>query len=222
MSEIIYLSNVRLSFPHLVEPQTLTNQKTGKVTNSYNADFVMAPDHAGYQQFLQRYMKLAQENWKENATPIMGIIQSDRKSRCFGSGAEKINKNTFQPYDGYVNMVYITASSKDRMPQLIQSDGKPVDALNTMACQALARSMYAGCYVNAAIKPWIQRPGEGYSHGIRCDLIAIQFAADGEAFGEGAPDATPLFGAVASQAAPSFPGASMPAAPFPGFMMPGQ
>ena len=30
MSEIIFLSNVRLSFPHLAEPQKQVNEQTGK------------------------------------------------------------------------------------------------------------------------------------------------------------------------------------------------
>lgn len=217
MSEIIYLSNVRLSFPQIVEPRAV-GDAPGAV-KKYSADFIMAPDHAGYQQFMAEYAKLAGAKWAEHAQNVMQLIHSDRKLRCYGSGAEKIDKKTFKPYKGYEGMVYISANS-ERQPQMVQTDGKAVDSADTMACQALARKLYAGCYANVAVRPWLQENKHG--RGIRCDFIAIQFAADGEAFGEGATDATPLFGAVASQAAPSFPGASMPDAPFPGFMMPGQ
>lgn len=214
MSEIIYLSNVRLSFPHLIEPQVITNQKTGKVTNSYNADFILAQDHPGYIEFMKRYSTMALEQWRENANAIMGLINTDRKSRCYGAGQEKIDKKTFQPYKGYQGLMYITASSKERLPQIIQADGNPVDPANTMACQAITRKLYGGCRVNVAIKPWIQKPGDGYSHGIRCDLIAIQFAGDDEPFGEGAVDAAPMFGAVAVAAqAPGLQAGVMPGAP---------
>ena len=213
MSEIVFLSNVRLSFPHLAEPQRQVNEQTGKERISYNCEFIMPQDHPGFQQFMARYGALAVEKWKEHAQTVMGMIQQDRKTRCFGLGNEKINKKTFQPYDGYANNVFITAG-RDSQPQMIQADGSPVDPSNTMAYQQLARKMYGGCRVNAAVKPWSQDNKHG--RGIRCDLIAVQFAGDDTPFGEGAVDASNLFGAVAGGAPAGF-GAvapAMPAAPF--------
>ena len=72
--------------------------------------------------------------------------------------------------------------------------------------------MYGGCRVNAAVKPWLQDNKHG--RGIRCDLIAVQFAADDTPFGEGAVDASNLFGAVAGApaAAPGFAPVAAPAA----------
>lgn len=227
MSEIIFLSNVRLSFPHLAEPQKQVNAQTGKERVSYNCEFIMPQDHPGFQQFMQRYGAMALEKWKEHANTVMSMIQQDRKQRCYGQGQEKVNKKTFQPYDGYAGNVFITAG-RDQMPQMIQADGTPVDPANTMAYQQLARKMYGGCRVNAAVKPWLQDNSHG--RGIRCDLIAVQFAGDDVAFGEGAADASGLFGAVGgapagfvAQGAP-FGANPMPAAPMglPPFMTGGQ
>jgi hypothetical protein len=216
MSEIIFLSNVRLSFPHLAEPQRQMNEQTGKERISYNCEFIMPQDHAGFQQFMARYGALALEKWKEHAQTVMGMIQNDRKTRCYGRGEEKINKKTFQPYDGYAGQVFITAG-RDSAPQMIQADGTPIDPSNTMAYQQLARKMYGGCRVNAAVKPWPQDNKHG--RGIRCDLIAVQFAGDDTPFGEGAVDASGMFGAVAGAPAGMFAAApqgapAMPAAPF--------
>jgi hypothetical protein len=194
MSEIIFLSNVRLSFPHITEPQKQINETTGKERISYNCEFIMPKDHAGFQQFMQRYGAIAIEKWAEHANTVMQMIQADRKLRCYGIGEEKINKKTFQPYDGYAGQVFITAG-RDTPPQIIQADGQPIDPNNTMAYQQLTRKMYGGCRVNAAIKPWPQVNKHG--NGIRCDLIALQFAGDDTAFGEGAVDASGFFGAVA-------------------------
>jgi hypothetical protein len=86
-----------------------------------------------------------------------------------------------------------------------------------MAYQQLARKMYGGCRVNAAVKPWLQDNKHG--RGIRCDLIAVQFYLDDAPFGEGNVDASGMFGAVAAGAMPGFAAAhapAMPAAPFPG------
>ena len=209
MSEIIYLSNVRLSFPHLAEPQRQVNEATGKERISYNCEFIMPQDHDGFIQFMQRYGSMVLEKWKEHAQTVMAMIQQDRKLRCFGRGEEKINKKTFQPYDGYAGHVFIT-SGRDSPPQMIQANAQPVDPSNTMAYQQLARKMYGGCRVNAAIKPWLQENRHG--RGIRCDLVAIQFAGDDTPFGEGAVDASNLFGAVTGAPVGMF-GATSPAAP---------
>jgi hypothetical protein len=204
MSEIVYLQNVRLSFPHLVEPHSPAPNAVKK----YSADFIMAQDHAGFKQFMARVAAIAQEKWKENSPAVLQMIQADRKLRCFGGPADKVDKKTFKPYSGYDGNVYISAN-KDQMPQMIRLDGTPVDAGNTMEYQQLARKLYGGCFVNAAVRPWVQE--NQYGRGIRCDLIAIQFASDGEAFGEGAADASSLFGAVgAAPAAPAFPAFLMP------------
>ena len=79
-----------------------------------------------------------------------------------------------------------------------------------MAYQMLTRKMYGGCRVNAAVKPWVQ--ANSYGNGIRCDLVAIQFCRDDEAFGEGNVDASGMFGAVSNpaQAMPSPGGMGLP------------
>lgn len=209
MSDVIFLSDVRLSFPHLSEPQRQINEQTGKERISYNAEFIMPPDHPGFKQFYEHYGKMMVATFAEHASTVMQMIQADRKLRGFGMGAEKVNKKTFKPYDGYDGNVFITAGS-ERQPQMIQDNGQPVDPANTMAYQAIARKMYGGCRVNAAIKPWVQKNRHG--NGIRCDLVAVQFLRDDAPFGEGAVDVTGLFGQVAAApAGPSPAGAAMPA-----------
>ena len=214
-NDLIFLSGVRLSFPHLAEPQKKVNEQTGETRISYNAAFLMTPDDPGFAAFMQRYAALAADKWKEHAQTVMQMIHNDRKTRCYGYGHEVVSKTTFKPYDGYEGMVFINAG-RDQMPQVIDSTGKPVDPANTLACQQILRTMYGGCRVNAAIKPWPQE--NNYGRGIRCDLVAVQFARDDKPFGEGYVDASGLFGATAAPAAmtpPAAPGA-MPPPPFMG------
>jgi hypothetical protein len=142
--------------------------------------------------------EMALAKWKEHAAQVMQMINGDRKLRCFGDGNQKVNSKTFQPYDGYAGNLYVTAG-RDSPPQIIQADGSPIDPTNTMQYQALTRAMYGGCRVNVAVKPWLQENKHG--RGIRADLVAIQFAGDDKPFGEGAVDASAMFGAV--QAAPA-------------------
>ncbi len=211
MSDIIFLSNVRLSFPHIAEPQKQVNASTGKERISYNCELLMPQDHPGFQQFMAKYGEMALAKWAENAQTVMSMIQADRKLRCYGMGSEKINKKTFKPYDGYEGNVYITAG-RDTQPQVIQADGSAIDPNNSMAYQQLTRKLYGGCRVNVAVKPWIQ--SNQYGNGVRCDLVAVQFAGDDTPFGEGAVDASNLFGSVAAAPAAAPAPAGMPLPPF--------
>lgn len=208
MADILMLSNVRLSFPQLVEPRAFQEGQPKK----YSADLILSPTSDDWKKFMAAVMGAVQAKWGENAQAVLQMVQADRKLRCFGNGVEKIDKKTFKPYDGYQDMVYVSANNAN-MPQMIESSGKAIDPSNTMAYQAIARKMYGGCYVNVALKPWIQE--NAFGRGIRCELVALQFARDGEPFGDGVPDASNLFGAVAAPAA----GAAAPAGmAFPSFL----
>ncbi len=194
---VIFLSDVRLSFPHLVEPQVQRNEVTGKERITYNADFLLPESHPGFAQFMQRFAELAQAQWKEHANTVMQMIHQDPKSRCYGVGDQKINKKTFKAYDGYPGNMYISAGNINA-PQMIQADGVPVNPENSMAYKAVARKLYGGCRVNVALKPWPQIAKDNYGNGIRCDLIAVQFLRDDAPFGEAPVDASSMFGAVAN------------------------
>ena len=207
MSDVIFLSDVRLSFPHIAEPQKQRNDVTGKERISHNAEFILPATHPGWQKTMQVYGQMMVATFAEHANTVMQMIQNDRKLRGFGVGTEKINKKTFKPYDGYEGQMFITAGS-ERQPQIIQADGSPVDPANTMAVQQLARKLYGGCRVNAAVKPWVQKNQHG--NGFRFDLVAVQFFKDDVSFGEGVVDASGLFGAVQPAAGPTASGAAMP------------
>lgn len=222
MSEIIMLSDVRLSFPNLVTPQ-VDQTNDGKWRFSFNAEFILPKDHKGFNTFMTRVGELAADKWKEHAKQVLDLINKDRKLRCYGDGSEKVNKKTFEPYDGYAGNLYITAGcntigeSKEttpKRPQMIQTDGSAVDPMNTMAFQNVARKLYGGCRVNVALRPWLQDNKHG--RGVRCDLVAIQFYKDDEPFGSGSVDVSEFFGAVASAPAES---ASNDTGTLPPFMM---
>ena len=213
MAEVIYLSNVRLSFPKLIEASAMADFPNSE--KKYGCDFIMRPDHESYKRFMTEVGKVAVEKWKEHAGTVLQLIQNDRLKRCYGSGAEKIDKKTMRVLDGYGDgMMFISANSKeDRPPQMIRPDGTVVDNSNTAERAALARKLYGGCYVNAAVRPWCQ--DNQFGRGVRNELIAVQFHTDGDPFGEAPPDLSHVFGAVASApaagAVPGFaPGAKMP------------
>ena len=212
---LVQLSNVRLSFPHIAEPQKQQNAKGERI--SYNGEFILSPDHPGWARFNQVVMAMAVAKWKEQAQNVLNLCNQDRKKRCFGQGSEKVNQKTFKVYDGYEGNVFISAG-KDKMPQIFDQQGAQIDPNNTMALKNEAARMYGGCRVNAVVKPWMQENEHGRA--VRCDFVAIQFLADDKPFGEGTVDASSMFGATpaAATGAPAWapPAAAMPAPPFPG------
>ena len=205
MSEIIYLTRVRLSFPTLIEPKGAINDPNAKV--KYSADLLMEPSHKDFVKFMQEVHRTAGDKWGGDAENVLNMINIDRKLRCYGKGEERIDKKTFKPYVGYEGNVYISAS-RELAPQMIGGDGNTIDGTNAIAYRAAARTLYGGCSVNAAVRPWLQENKHG--RGVRCDLVAIQFCEDGEAFGEGNADVSGMFTPVATSAAPQF---GAPAAP---------
>ena len=205
MADVIMLSKVRCSFPHLVEPHSASSAPDAK--KAFQCDLILAPDHKGWKEIMERVAELAKDTWAEHGSQILNMINNDRRLRFYGQGAERIRKDTMTPYEGYEGNYFISAK-RDTRPQMIKANGQAADPENTMECTALARAIYGGCYVNAAIRPWPQDNKHG--RGMRCELVAIQFAADGEPFGAGVTDASSMFGAVAQVSGPSNAGAPVP------------
>ena len=206
MSETLQLTMSRLSFPKLIE--AVQNKDFPNSPKKFGADFILDPQSNDYAKVMAEVGNLATAKWKEQATPILQLIQADRRLRCYGSGTEKLDKKTLKVYEGYEGHVYLNATSnEDRPPIIVDASGNPIDNANTMARNAAARKLYGGCYVNAAVRLWVQ--DNQFGRGIRCELIAVQFAKDGEPFGEAPPDVTGMFGQVqqpAQGAVPPMPG----------------
>lgn len=198
-NNVVYLPNVRLSFPKLVEPKASGKNPKPDAVKKYSADFILDPveDAKTIANFMKAVNDVAVAKWKELAPEVMKMINADRKQRNYGNGSEKISSSTFKVYDGYEGKFFIVANSI-RQPQMIQSDGTPISTMDG-TYQSLAKKMYGGCRMNVAVQPWAQdNSGERGGKGIRCDLLAIQFCADDEPFGEIAPDVSGAFGKVAS------------------------
>jgi hypothetical protein len=194
MSEIIMLTNTRLSFPQLVEPKSFQEGSPKK----YSADLIIDPASEDWKKIMGSIMAVAQEKWKDQAQAVLGMIQNDRRLRCFGKGDEKISKTKMTVYEGYPGSVYISVSNANP-PQAIDASGKAADPANTMAYMAVARKCYGGCRINAAVRFYCQ--DNQFGRGIRGELIAFQFAKDDTPFGDGDTDASSLFGAVTAPAA---------------------
>ena len=77
-------------------------------------------------------------------------------------------------YDGYAGHMSIKASANKR-PLVVGTDRAPLTEDDN--------KLYAGCYVNAVIELWPQ--DNQYGKRINANLLGVQFAKDGEPFGDG-------------------------------------
>ena len=107
MSEIIMLTNTRLSFPQLVEARAYQEGQSKK----FSADLILDPAGEDWKKVMHSVMQSAQEKWGDNAQAVLQMCQADRKLRAFGNGAEKVDKKTFKPYEGYEGAVYVSANN---------------------------------------------------------------------------------------------------------------
>jgi hypothetical protein len=151
----IKLNNVRLSFPALFKPKAGPDGGEPK----YSATFLLDKQkHAATIKEIQ----LAIENLHK--TELKG---KHMKGTCLHDGSEKPDMDGYGP-----GVMYVSASEKKRIPivdrdmsPLVEEDSKP----------------YAGCYVNASIRLWVQ--DNQYGKRINAALVAVQFAKDGDSFG---------------------------------------
>lgn len=159
----VILKNVRLSFPTLWEPK---EYEPGDGRPRYSATFLVDPGSENEVNIRKAIKAEADAKWGKKADAILKSLEGNSNKFCYLDGSIK-------EYTGYEGKFYLTshrqASSgppavvdKDKTP-LAPDSGKP----------------YGGCYVNASVDIYAQA---GANQGIRCGLVAIQFAADGEAF----------------------------------------
>lgn len=164
----ILVKDVRLSYPHLFEPWAGEEGATPRFSGS----FIMSnKTHAAEIKALKEHVvKLSQEKFKAK-------LPLDRYFLRNGDDRMK---------DEYADSWYISASEKSTKPPLLLNKDRSVIRTDNGI-------IYAGCYVDVLIKPWMQDNTKG---GKRCNanLLAVQFRRDGEAFADATrPDPTEVF-----------------------------
>tara|TARA_R110000851_G_scaffold241089_1_gene393713 strand:- start:26 stop:553 length:528 start_codon:yes stop_codon:yes gene_type:complete len=152
----IKLNNVRLSFPSLWRKAVFGGDET-----KYEGTFLLDK-------------KTHAEVIKKIEAGIKAINADKHKGKSLAADKVCLKDGDTIDYDGYAGNMSIKASSTkrpmvigtDRSP-LTEDDGKP----------------YAGCYVNAIVELWGQK--NQFGERVNANLLAVQFAKDGEPFGDG-------------------------------------
>jgi hypothetical protein len=161
-SNQLKLDNVRLSFPDIFKAKAVQEGSEPK----FGAQFLLdKKEHANLITEVKKTLWAAAvaHFGKEEAKKL---YDKDKLHLCLHEGDEK-------DYDGYdENNMYISSSSSKR-PLIVDRDKTPLAEED--------RKPYAGCYVNAVVRIWVQ--DNQFGKRVNAELMAIQFARDGEAFG---------------------------------------
>lgn len=163
MAKVI-LKDVRIAFcQSLFEAE----QYQGKGAFRHSSTFLVEPGSANDKAIRKAIAEVAEEKWPKKGAAKVTSYESNSNKFCYMKGDLK-------EYDGFQGMMALASHRKqgDGRPTILDqkknplqpSDGKP----------------YGGCYVNASVDIYAQ---DGENAGIRCGLVAVQFARDGDSFG---------------------------------------
>jgi hypothetical protein len=167
----ILIKDVRLSYPHLFTKWGMNEGDKKK----YSAKFLMGKTtHAAAIKALgQNLVKMMQEAFK-------GKIPSDKLFLRDGAGSGKEEMED----------CWIISASEDKAPDIINRDKSRINEDDDI--------VYAGCYVNVLIRPWVQK--NNFGKRINANLLAVQFVRDGDRFsGIERPDVDDVFDDVSGE-----------------------
>jgi hypothetical protein len=152
----VKLQKVKLSFPSLFKAKPINNSEP-----KYSASFLLSKkdDAAQIDALRKACLEVAKAKWP-NKIPA-GV------KYCVHDGSEK-------DYDGYGESVIFVSASSVIAPVIVDE--------NVVEISEIDRKIYAGCLVNASVRLWAQ--DNQFGKRINAQLLAVQYAGEGEAFGE--------------------------------------
>lgn len=169
------VNGARLSYPSLWTPREGQTGDDGKKNDPrFEASFIIYEDkHA---DFITEMRAAA----KSMLIAKYGQNYPKGFKLCLRSGMEE----TKAEVPGYgPGTMFVPTGSKSKPVVVHRDPSVPVGPNDNV--------IYAGCYVNASFRLWIQ--DNKFGKRINAELLAVQFYKDGERFGEGPVDAESEF-----------------------------
>lgn len=162
----VLLQNVRIARPRLMKPEAFE----GSNVLRYSAAFLIEKGSENDKNIRTAISSVAKETFSSKAQQLLKQIDGNTNKMCY----------TECTYEDQEDMMHLSANrngDKNPKPAVIDRD-------KTRFTEETYK-IYGGCYVNASVDIWGQT---GNYTGIRCELLAVQFVKDGEAFGGSAPN----------------------------------
>jgi len=163
----ILLKNVRLSFPSLFRKAVFNGEET-----KFEGTFLL--DKIEHEAKINEIKDAIKEAFKTLKVPKLP------PDKIFLKDGDEIE------YAGYEGKMSAKASSNKR-PLVVDRDKSPLTEDDNR--------IYSGCYVNATIELWAQN--NNYGKRVNANLLAVQFAKDGEPFADGSKASVDDFDVIA-------------------------
>lgn len=188
----VFLRKVRLSFWDGFRPKTFKNEDGSESSPRYGANFLLPKDNSAVAKYpgpkgkempALVALKKAKLAILKKHDPNFDPKKLKPQYHCVRDGDQ-------ETYDGYEDHYYVSSGNTQkpvivdtvRTRELTEADGRP----------------YSGCYVNAIVRLWVQKPGKNKDGSprpmrVNASLEAVQFAGDGEQFGRKRVDPNDAF-----------------------------
>ena len=150
------IASARLSFPALFQTAKFGGEDTGK----YECTLIL--DKVQHAEVIKAMSATIANMMKDE---LKGKIPSEKIALKDGDESDRPE---------FAGKMTLKVSSK-RRPLVINRDKSPITEADNI--------VYAGCYVHAIISLWAQ--SNGFGKRINASLDGVQFARDGEPFGDG-------------------------------------
>lgn len=170
----VKLTNVRLSYPALYTARPSSQEAGAKLR--YDASFLIPKGDPQIKVVEQAILAEAKRVFEDKAKGLLASFKTNPQKYFLADGDVAVDSKGELKAPGY----WVISSHRR------EEDGPPtvLDRDKTVLTKNIGRP-YAGCFVNASIDVWAQK---GNNAGMRCGLLGVQFAKDGDSFG-GAPQA---------------------------------
>lgn len=171
----VKLKAVRISYPKIFRAERYEDQPG---TEAYSATFLIPKsDEVQMANIKKAINAAAMEKFPDpaKAKAFIERIKGSKQQWCFRDG------DVYKPDDeNYQGHMFLTARRKasDGAPKVYHKNPK-IGGRDNLIVEADG-IVYAGCYVNATVSLYAQT---GTTEGMRCSLVGLQFAADGDSFG---------------------------------------
>ena len=175
-NKTIVLKNVRIAFiDNLFTPGQF--QGEGKLRYSFKVP--IEPESANDKLIDEAMVEVAIAKWeKAGAAVLADLVKRERTAYI---KKEYCNQKSKEPHNGFVGTYYLSPTADPSKGQRVLTVDKKLNSV-TQADGVI----YAGCRCDVKVSMWAQDDRK-WGQRINCQALVVQFRADDDAFGGGAP-----------------------------------
>lgn len=190
----VKLKNVVASYPSVFKAEAFDPTKPNENRRT-KCDFLIAKTNKEQIDIVNKaIIEGVKAAFGEKAAAMLKMFRADTKNFPFVDGDAVFKQKSGEPLAPGFFVLRSRRREEDGLPGVFDNkagpDGKPAKL------ESNSGKIYGGAIVNASVDLWVQ---SGKYQGVRCNLLGIQYAAEGEAFGGSRPASADEFESLADE-----------------------